>query len=120
LWNVARRLPTFADRSPLVIGLACLGGAILAAWAVVLPRRDRWLFLAAWAGFTVAQAANREAWQRYYEPFVLILFALAAARLIAVDSSPTTTPRETSFRWANLGPLLLIGLLAAIAVAALR
>jgi hypothetical protein len=102
-----------------VIALACIGGAILAAWAVVLPRRDRWLFLAAWAGFTVAQAANREAWQRYYEPFVLILFALAASRLPAVDVTPGA-PRPTAFRWANLGPLLLAGILAAITVAALQ
>jgi hypothetical protein len=118
-WNVAQHLPTFADRSPLVIALACLGGAILAAWAVVLPRRDRWLFLAAWAGFTVAQAANREAWQRYYEPFVLILFAIAVVRLSMTDAASSQAP-AARHRWPDIGPLLLACLLAAISIAALR
>ena len=55
----------------------------------------------------------------YYEPFVLILFAIVAARLTAVDAPPASSqPRR--IRWANLGPLLLTGILAAITVAALR
>ena len=104
---------------PLVSVPASPAGTILAAWAIVLPRRDRWLFLAAWAGFTVAQAANREAWQRYYEPFVLILFALASVRLSVSELGPSAAPQPRS-HWPDVGPLLLACLLAAISIAALR
>jgi len=111
LWNVVARLPTVAHRSPLIVALATLGGGMIAFWCVALGRRDRWLFLAAWTVFTLAQSASSMAWQRYYEPFLLITFALAAAR---VD------PNEQRPRWAPVGPALLALLLAATTAATIR
>ena len=88
LWNLVNRLPTLSNRSPLVIAGATCGGAILALWVVALGRRDRWLFLATWAVFTLAQSFSSMAWQRYYEPFLLITFALAAVRVDPVRPQP--------------------------------
>lgn len=81
VWEVADRLPTLGDHSVLMIGLAGLGAAVIAAWTLALGRRDALIWLTAWVAFTVANSASEAAWQRYLEPFVLIMFALAASRL---------------------------------------
>ncbi len=111
LWNVVKVTPTFAHRSPLLVGLTALGGAVLATWAAALHRRDRWVFLTAVVAFTAAHAMTHEAYQRYYEPFALILFALATSRLPKGDPPP---------RWAIVGPLLLAALLGTVAGIAMR
>ena len=109
VWEVAERLPTFGDHSLLMIGLAGLGGAAIAAWAVALRRRDTLIWLTAWIAFIAANSASEAAWQRYLEPFVLIMFALAASRL----------PRDGS-KWppapALAGLVLTSGLLAGVTV----
>jgi hypothetical protein len=79
LWNLVLKLPTVGGRSPLIVGLATLGGAVVAAALARLPVRERSVLAAALAGFTLVQAANGLVWQRYYEPFVLIWLILAAA-----------------------------------------
>jgi hypothetical protein len=81
IWNVLKPLPTLHNRSPAMIALAAFGGASLLGWLVALPRRDRWLLAAAWAGFVASQTAGALAWQRYYEPFILIALPLMASRL---------------------------------------
>lgn len=81
VWEVAKRLPTLEDHSLLMVGLAGLGAAVIAAWVFALRRRDALIWLTAWVAFTAANAASEAAWQRYLEPFVLIMFALAASRL---------------------------------------
>ncbi|MBA2566289.1 MAG: hypothetical protein H0V08_00600 [Thermoleophilaceae bacterium] len=81
VWEVAKRLPTLEDHSLLMVGLAGLGAAVIAAWMFALRRRDALIWLTAWVAFTVANSASEAAWQRYLEPFVLIMFALAASRL---------------------------------------
>jgi hypothetical protein len=115
LWNAVRALPTVADRSPLVAGLASLGGAILAMWWQVLPRRDALVFSAAVVFFVAAQIPNPSAFQRYYEPFVLIIFALAAARVKEYNICELRTQQLTP-----AGPLILSILLTMITVASLR
>jgi hypothetical protein len=111
LWNAVPRLPVVADRSVLIAALSSLGGAVVVIWFFALGRRDRWIFLATFGTFTVAQSASSMAWQRYYEPFLLILFALMAAR---VDVEGRRA------RGALLGPAALAVLLAAITVLTLR
>jgi hypothetical protein len=100
LWNIAAHCPTIGNRSTLVIALAALGGAILCAWAIALPNRARAVFIAAWLGFTLANTATHEAFQRYYEPFALIMFSVAAGAL------PKSSEARTS-RLAWVGPVLL-------------
>lgn len=111
MWNVVNRLPTVANRSPLVAILSACGGAVLAAWLIVLGRRDQWLFLAAWAVFALAQSFSSMAWQRYYEPFLLMTFALAAVRVGSERAAP---------RAVLAGPLVLGVLQAAITMVTLR
>lgn len=109
LWNLVNRMPTVANRSPLIVALSTLGGAMVAMWWLVLGHRDRWLFLAMWTVFALAQSFSSMAWQRYYEPFLLMTLALAAARVDAPKS-----------RAALAGPLVLAVLLAGVTIATLR
>jgi hypothetical protein len=119
LWNLTQKLPVYADRSPLVIGLAAWGGLVLAAWTVALPHRMAWVFLTACLAFTAAHTATHEAYQRYYEPFAIVLFGLAAVRVRSdwvAEGGATQAPTP---RWAAVGSLLLAGLLAWVTVLAL-
>jgi hypothetical protein len=119
LWNLAQKVPVYAERSPLIIGLAAWGGVVLAAWVLALPHRARWLFLTACLAFTAAHTATHEAYQRYYEPFAVMLFALSAVRVRsdwAAEGGATQSPTP---RWAVVGPLLLAGLLCWVTVSAL-
>lgn len=112
LWNAVKHFPVVANRSTLIILLSCAGGAALGAWAVALPRRAAWVFLIAWIAFIAAQAANGMAFQRYYEPMVLISLPLAVAHL-----PDNVRERRPAIAW--YGPALLTLLLAAVTVATL-
>jgi hypothetical protein len=105
LWNISARFPVVAHRSLFMAGMSAAGGAVVALYFLALNRRERWLWLATWACFAVAQSANAKAWHKYYEPFCLILLALATSRVIARHGAP---------RWAFVGPVLLAVLLAAV------
>jgi hypothetical protein len=116
-WNVVRHLPVVADRSPVVILLSTVGGAALAAWTAALPRRTGAVFLVAWLAFIAAQTANAMAYQRYYEPMVLIALPLAVAHLPrrhgGGDGDRGDAPVRHAF-FACAGPLLLAAMLAAV------
>lgn len=107
LWEVAGRLPTVGDHSLLMVALAGLGAAWISAWALTLAPRDALVWLVAWLGFTAASSASADAWQRYVEPFVLIMFALAASRL-------RRAPAKKVPRAALAGLVLLSLLLLAV------
>lgn len=112
LWEIVRHLPAPLGRSVLVVPLALLGAVMLAAWFVVLPRRDRWIMLAAMVAFTAAQCASFKLWQRYTEPMVLLWLALAAARV--------APPRSGAGQgWRIVGPAALTLAMAAITAASL-
>lgn len=142
LWNAVRALPLVAGRtSPLLVALSALGAVLALAFASALPFRSRWVLLAAAAAFTAAQAASHELWQRYTEPFVLMLLALASAEITAAQGgsamparsgpapsgSSAGTPPAPSPSPARdplvLGPAalaLLLGLLTAWSIASAR
>jgi hypothetical protein len=103
IWNLVPHVPSFFDRSPLMIALAGLGGATVAVWLAALPRRDRVICVVAAGAFLVVQAAAHNAFHRYYEPFILIIAAVTVVRF--------PPPRA---RWALLGPLLLAVLLGSL------
>lgn len=118
LWNVSRAFPAIADRSVLIAGLAAVGGATVAAGFAALGARDRWIWLAAWACFIAAQSANAMAWHRYYEPFCLMMLALAASRAGVTAADTSAPPPPPRFAWA--GPVVLAALLATVTVYSLE
>lgn len=112
LWEIVRHLPAPLGRSVLIVPLALLGSVMLAAWFVVLGRRDRWIMLAAMVAFTAAQCASFKLWQRYTEPMVLLWLALAAARVAPARSG-------AGEGWRIVGPVALALAMAAITAASL-
>lgn len=113
LWNAIGKLPTLAERSPVMLVLAPLGGAVLAALWLTLPRRAGWILTGSVAGFAVAQSANHQAWQRYVEPMALMVLMLGVA--LALGASEEENSR-TPPRWAHAGPLLLAAMLALVSI----
>jgi len=115
LWNLVRLLPTFGNRSPLVVLLAAAGAAQLALWLRACPPRARAILGTALLAFIAAQCTSRVAWPRYHEPLLLVLLSLMA--------TSADTPRSPAGRtpWAQLvPPLVLALLLAAITVHGIR
>lgn len=113
LWNVVRALDArgivVGQTSPLIVALATVGGPLLVVWLTMVEGRRRWVIAAAIAGFVAAQSANANCWQRYHEPFLLILMGLIAAG----------AKGETGHRWRVpriVGPVVLAVLLAVVCV----
>jgi hypothetical protein len=110
IWNIVRRLPVICGRSPLIVLLSALGGGLAAAWSIALGRHRGTILLVAWVAFSLAHTAGANAWQRYFEPFVLMTVILSAA----------WTSGRTAPRWALLGPAALAVSLAAVTAISLR
>ena len=91
LWQLARATPTVGGRSPAIVTLAAVGGGVLAAVLSAVGRRERVVWCAAGLGFAAAHAATNLAWQRYYEPMVLIALAACTA---ASWASPAAGPER--------------------------
>lgn len=106
LWTIVATIPAPLERSPIIIALAGAGAVTTALWAAALPPRRRWVYLAALVSFPVAAAGYFQAFQRYFEPFVLILTALVTAEVVGKSER---RPRHTL-----LGPVALALLLAVI------
>lgn len=115
LWNIPRFVPSFTvfDRALPIIALATLGGAIAVLLLAWLSRRERFVFAGALAAFVAAHTLSALAWQRYFEPFVIMWCVLAVASIAA-----RAAPRPPA--WAALGPLVLTGVLAVAAWSAIR
>jgi hypothetical protein len=103
LWNVARVLPAPGGRSILIAPLSVAGAFAALAWARALPSDRRWIYLAALVAFMAAMGGNFQVWQRYIEPFVLILTALMAAEITCAG------PPRWSIRIGALGLTLMLG-----------
>jgi hypothetical protein len=113
LWELVGHLPTFLNRSPLIVLLSTIGGGVLVFMICMLGEREKWILATVWAAFVFAQTANRVAWQRYYEPFVLIVLPLML--VMAMSQHQSKPPR-----WAWLGPAVLSLLLAGITAASMH
>lgn len=113
LWNIARHLPTFADRSPLIIALSAFGGLTAGAWFAALwangsesSRRAARLWLVVMLLFVLANTAAAHAWQRYYEPFLLMMLALTAVMIMRVAS--LHDEKSSPWRWGGPGVLAVL------------
>lgn len=79
-WGINQHAPVLLGRTSLlfVIG-APIGAAVLAGPLLAIPHRARWTLLGALIAFSAAQSATFYSWQRYHEPFLIILLAILAA-----------------------------------------
>ncbi|MHC4948814.1 MAG: hypothetical protein ACYTG1_11215 [Planctomycetota bacterium] len=91
LWSLVRLLPAPAGRSIVLPPAAVAGGLVL----VVLGRAARdagrggaaTILLLSAAGWILAQSFDSQCFQRYLEPFVLILLAWLAALAMPADAA---------------------------------
>lgn len=116
LWHVARLTPVVMDRSVVIIGLSMFGGLAAGAWFAVMAKsrgeqghRESRLWLVVLGLFVLANTASAHAWQRYYEPFLLMLLALTVVSLMRSERSHD----EKLPRWVWAGPVVLAVLQAA-------
>lgn len=112
VWSVYKRAGEFGGRSIALVFLAPLGAIVVVAALAGIGLRQRWVMLAALAGFAVANAANPQLWQRYHEPFVLIWITIASA-LAASRQTASDTPGLPRV-WKLAGPAVLALFLGAI------
>lgn len=114
-WSLARATPPlFGHTSPVTLVLAPLGAVLLAGALFAAPRRTGWVLLGALIAFAGAQSATINSWQRYHEPFLIILLAmLAASQPAQLRATPLNRLRAPA-----MGLLALI--LSAVTVLALR
>lgn len=138
LWALANRAPMVLDRSPLIVLLAMFGAAMLVLWWRALPPRQRWIMLSALSCFTAAICAQALSWQRYIDPFLLVLLSLCAATVAGgwrdesdgdspSPDSPTDRQGESNAgaparppAWAVLGPIALAAAMLALTITTLR
>ena len=115
-WSAVRSTPTINDRSILLVLGSAAGSVCLFLWWAALPHRQRWIILVTLIAFIVAQSANSFAWQRYHEPFILMLLPIMAActRLGGPDIRPISeTIQNNHGRYIGrlIGPFILACLL---------
>jgi hypothetical protein len=107
-WSPLSRLPAIAGHANPVLLVAAPAGAMLLAGALLaLTARARAVLGVAMVAFTASQSANFYAWQRYHEPFVLVVLAMLSA--LAASRVP---PMRAGVRYAAIGGLC--ALLAAV------
>ena len=124
-WGAAvRHTPVIADRSLLICVMAPIGAACIAIFARAATDAGRGatarVLLLTMPGWLIAQSMNTMAWQKYYEPVVLILFAWLAALARPgqrAEASPSE-PREVP-RWAWLGAFASIAMQIGLSAATL-
>jgi hypothetical protein len=123
LWNIAAKLPTVGHTSVLIAGLSMLGGVIVAAMMLGMRVSQAAVLATSVAGFAAAQMASFQLWQRYNEPFVLLVLIVCAGPLLASrDVTEPARPLSAAWLWRLriAGPLVLAVLLGAVTVNELR
>jgi hypothetical protein len=109
-WGVIERAPAIGGRTSVAMLLAAPVGAVaVAALLLGVEARHRLALGAALLAFTAAVTANHYCWQRYHEPFLLVLMPMLA--LLQAHRRPALRGA------ALLPPLALAALLAAITAA---
>jgi hypothetical protein len=104
LWNLAGHLPVVGRYSAVFLLLAPLGGTILGMLARRLyfetGRTTTLIWLAAFLGWMGTGLLNRQIFQRYYEPTILVLLICWLLLLARVRPAPLRL---------DIRPLVLIG-----------
>lgn len=112
LWRISNKLEPVllvaGHTSLMIVGLAALGSLWLAAIVLSMQMRPRWIVLAGVAGFIAAQSASPMLWQRYNEPFVLMLLAVVLSKPVhrpEYEENPVAPPTSPVVR-PPIGPAL--------------
>jgi hypothetical protein len=117
VWELVKHVPYLGHVSPVMMVLACVGAVALVCWLMTLPQREALVFVVALTAFTTAQGASFQLWQRYNEPFLLMLMALLAARCTPM---PGPAPIARASRALGLvGPAVLAVAFAVLTTLAL-
>jgi hypothetical protein len=99
IWNIADKFPSVGGRSLFMVGLSAIAGPIIAAWAMSLGFRARWVFLTTLAAFGATQFKNPWLYERYVDPLLFILFAMASAAIVLREDAKggADLPAQSSF-----------------------
>lgn len=115
LWRIVEMTPSVGGRSAVLAIGAPVGGLLLGALWSAANRRGRGptsaLLLLSTLGWMLAQACNSMAWQRYFEPFLLVMLAWLVANARDRDGGAP--------RWLWAGPLALAAIELALSGASL-
>jgi hypothetical protein len=101
LWNIAQQLPAPWDRSALLVPLSILGAGLLTWLLLSLPRKAAIVWTIAVLTFIAAQTANAMAWQKYYEPFLVLSVAAMLSVRVRADSAASISRRTAVDRDAR-------------------
>jgi hypothetical protein len=120
LWNIVRTmdqrgLVIGGRTSPLILVGSVWGAVVLTALLLAARAREAWLVLIACCGFVTAQTLSPVLWQRYHEPFVLLVLALLCARAGHDPDPRSGRVGRLLARLRLLGPVGLAGGLALVA-----
>jgi hypothetical protein len=112
-WGVIERAPVIGGRTSLLVLLCAPIGAIVLASALLgLHARARAVLGVSFLAFVAALTANYYCWQRYHEPFLLVLVPMLCVL------QQQGTPRATG--WRMLAPLAFAAMLAVISARGFR
>lgn len=79
-WAIVGKAPVLIGRTSIVfLVFAPIGALIIAGALSTISHRARWTLLGALVAFAVAQSATAYSWQRYHEPFLILLLGMLAA-----------------------------------------
>lgn len=105
LWRVVGLAPEVSGRSLMLVAMAPVGGAVVVALAHAGiragRRRETVLLLLSMLGWLLAQSFNSMAWQRYFEPMLLIFLIWGVAMSMRTDA------RRLCWRWGGVALLAL-------------
>ena len=122
LWKIVEKAPDLGERSLVITALAPVGALVLLlmhrAACDAGRRLPSLILLASLLGWLLAQTMNTMAWQRYFEPMVVVALALMAAMTAHAPTrrpeQPMPAPRSEgrgifARAGAALGPVALAG-----------
>jgi hypothetical protein len=117
VWHLVRVAPVLGGHTSVVLlALAPVGAVGLASLLALCDRRRGWIVLAALVGFVASQTVSPMAWQRYHEPFVLLVLIVLST--IAVRGAGP--PGRLVGVWRRCGPIALALALGGVTLASLR
>ncbi len=114
LWNLVKAVPVIGGHtSPVLLVLAPVGAVGIASLLAQLRARSGWIYLSAFVAFVAAQTMSPQLWQRYHEPFILILLAMMSAEALRAGAETDRVARWVGL-WRWVGPMVLAVVLAAV------